>query len=34
MIDLHGYGPRLLEGALVTIELPCCRWCSPSCWAW
>jgi arginine/ornithine transport system permease protein len=21
MIDLHGYGPRLLEGALVTIEL-------------
>ncbi|MFP4136771.1 MAG: ABC transporter permease [Halomonas sp.] len=21
MIDLHGYGPRLLEGALITIEL-------------
>ncbi|MFD2189487.1 ABC transporter permease [Pistricoccus aurantiacus] len=21
MIDLHGYGPRLLDGALVTIEL-------------
>ncbi|MBS9402686.1 ABC transporter permease [Halomonas sp. TRM85114] len=21
MIDLHGYGPRLLEGALVTVEL-------------
>lgn len=21
MIDLHGYGPRLLEGALVTLEL-------------
>ncbi len=21
MIDLHGYGPRLAEGALVTVEL-------------